>query len=124
MARCEHTSTFILRKRFGLIIQARRVDLNLTQAAVAEKLSFDWPAMVSQVERGKTALPSHSIFNWADVLQMGYEPLGRLWLYYIEPDLYAALFAADPYELEELPRPIRTVYAAPGRPPLRLLPKD
>jgi transcriptional regulator with XRE-family HTH domain len=109
----------ILRKRFGEWIKAAREEQGHTQASAAAVLDFGWPAMVSQIERGVSAIPAHDIRLWAQVLGITPEALAKEYLYYIEPAVYHALYGKDPYALEKLPRPTRTVKSAPGRPPLR-----
>lgn len=109
----------ILRKRMGEWLKQRREDVGHTQASAAAKLQLDWAALVSQVERGVTAVPAHDIVLWATMLDMTPEEFATKWLYYIQPSVYHALFGKDPYALERIPRPERTAKSAPGRPPLR-----
>lgn len=80
--------------------------------------------MVSQIERGKTALPSSDLLLWAEALQLAPDLLANQWIYYLDPALHAALYGEDPFKIEGLPKPACTVYAAPGRPPMRLLPME
>lgn len=109
----------ILRVRFGEWIKQQREAQGHTQASAAAALEFGWPAMVSQVERGVSAVPAHDIPLWAAVCGLTPERFAKEWLYYIQPPVYQALYGKDPYALEKLPRPERTVKSAPGRPPLR-----
>ncbi|WP_405548222.1 helix-turn-helix domain-containing protein [Variovorax paradoxus] len=109
----------ILRKRFGAWIKQAREERNHTQASAAKVLDFGWPAMVSQIERGASAVPSHDIRLWAEVLGIPPSEMAERWLYYIEPAIYHALYGQDPYALEKIPRPQRTVNSAPGRPRAR-----
>lgn len=109
-------SALILRQRFGTWIQAKREEQNHTQASAAAVLELGWPAMVSQVERGKSAMPPHDIQRWSRVLGVTSEELAKEWLYFIQPFVYQALYGQDPYAREKLPRPQSTIKAAPGKP--------
>ena len=80
--------------------------------------------MVSQGERGVSAIPAHDLSVWADVLGMGGAELAKKWLYYVEPSIYQCLYREDPFAIERLPRPTRTITSAPGRPALRVISKD
>lgn len=109
-------SARLLRERFGVWIQAKREEQNHTQASAAAFLELGWPAMVSQIERGKSAMPPHDIQRWAKVLGITSEELAQEWLYYIQPFVYQALYGKDPYVLEKLPKPQSAIKAAPGKP--------
>lgn len=108
-------SSFILRKRLGMYMKALREDIGMTQLDVAVLLDYGYPAMVSQMERGHSALPPHDMILWSEVLRIDAADLAKKWLYFVEPDVYRALYGVDPYVLEKLPRSLKTIKSAPGR---------
>ncbi len=108
-------SAIRLRVRFGAILKAQRQDLGFTQADVAAQLGID-ANMVSQVERGISALPMHDLGRWAAVLRMPKADLADRFAFYNLPDFYYARYNEDPYAVEELSRPALTARSAPGRP--------
>lgn len=113
----------IMRKRFGAYMKERREEIGLTQLDVAALVDYGYPAMVSQIERGGSSLPPHDLRLWAEVLRLEPATLAQKWLYFNEPDVYHALYGKDPHAIEHLPRSPKTIKAAPGRPPLRSVPK-
>lgn len=113
------TPSKILRKRFGMLLKARREDLGMTQAEVSAKLRYDTAAMVSQQERGATLLPPFYLADWAEILGVDQAAFAKQYLYYCEPDIYRGLFRQDPYALEALPRPAGSLTSCPGRPAAR-----
>lgn len=112
-------TNLVLRKRFGAFLRGKREEVGLTQMEIASLVNYGWIAMVSQIERGVSALPAHDLSLWAQALRMDAATLANMWVYYIEPDVYAALYGKDPYAIEQLPRSAKTIKAAPGRAPLR-----
>ena len=98
-----------------MYLKERREDIGMTQLDVAVLLDYGYPAMVSQIERGLSAPPAHDLDLWAATLRMEPAAFAKKWLYYVEPDVYRALFRDDPYALEKLPRSNKTIKAAPTR---------
>jgi transcriptional regulator with XRE-family HTH domain len=105
-----------LRKRFGAFIQARRMEIGMTQLELCVALDYAQPTMVSQVERGASALPEVDLAQWAGLLQMEPEALGRQFLYFCRPFIYEALYGVDPFAAERVPRPAKTIKPRPGKP--------
>lgn len=116
-------SALTLRMRFGAFLKGRRLDLEMTQGDIASHLGIE-PNMVSQVERGITALPMHDLKRWAVALHMPEAELADRFAFYNLPDYYCARYNEDPYKVEELPRPILTARSAPGRPAAARRPAD
>ena len=108
-------SALTLRMRFGALLKGRRQDLEMTQGEIASHLGIE-ANMVSQVERGITALPMHDLRRWAVALRMPEPELADRFAFYNLPDYYCARYNEDPYAVEELPRPALTARSAPGRP--------
>ncbi|RCW70107.1 transcriptional regulator with XRE-family HTH domain [Pseudorhodoferax soli] len=108
-------SALMLRMRFGATLKGRRQDLGFTQGDIAERLGIE-ANMVSQVERGVTALPMHDLQRWAAALRMPKAALADRFAFYNLPDFYCARYNKDPYAVEELARPALTARSAPGRP--------
>jgi transcriptional regulator with XRE-family HTH domain len=108
-----------MRMRLGAFLKEQRETAGMTQLDVAVLLDYGYPNMVSQIERGVSALPPHDLKVWAETLRMEPAALAKKWLYFVEPDIFASLYGSDPYTLEQLSRPEKTIKAAPGRPPLR-----
>lgn len=109
----------IMRMRLGAFLKEHRENAGMTQLDVAVLLDYGYPNMVSQIERGVSALPPHDLKVWAETLRVAPAALAKKWLYFIEPDIFASLYGSDPYALEQLSRPDRTIKSAPGRPPIR-----
>jgi transcriptional regulator with XRE-family HTH domain len=99
----------ILRKRFGQWLKEQREKTGRTQSDVAELLDYKLFTMVSQVETGRTAMPSNDIPRWAEALRLKPNALAKKYLYFIQPHIYAVLYGTNPYDAEHLPRPPRTI---------------
>lgn len=108
-----------MRMRLGAFLKEQRESVGMTQLDVAVLVDYGYPNMVSQIERGVSALPPHDLKVWAETLRVEPAALAKKWLYFIEPDIFASLYGTDPYALEQLSRPEKTIKSAPGRPPLR-----
>lgn len=109
MPNATSNTALILRKRFGVKLKEARQDADLTQAALADILDYMHGTTVSQIERGAAALPPAEISRYAEAIRMNPKKLADLYLYYVEPFVYAALHGKDPYALEALPRPEPTI---------------
>jgi len=106
----------VMRKRFGAWLKATREEAGLTQLDLAEKLDFAYPTMVSQIERGVSALPTHDLRLWADALGIKPAVLADKYLYYVEPNLWAALNnGRNPLDIEKLPRTAPTIVRRSAR---------
>lgn len=115
-------SAAILRARFGAWLKAQREEVGMTQLDVAVFMDYAYPVMVSQIERGASALPEHDVRLWAEVLRIKPEEFTKQYMYYCRPALYEGLYGKDPYAIEKLPRAPRTIKSAPGRPAARRKP--
>lgn len=109
-------SSMVLRKRFGAWLKRKREETGQTQEEAAIKLNMGSGAMVSQIERGMTAMPAYAMCQWAEVVRVSPEELAKEFLYHFEPGIYQALYNRDPYVIEKLSRPAPTINSAPGRP--------
>lgn len=113
------SSNAILRSRFGAWIKERREALGYTQLEMSSKVNYAYAAMVSQIERGASALPPHDLRLWAEVLEVKHDEFAMTYLYYCQPFIYQCLTGKDPYVSERLPKAPKTVMSAPGRPSVR-----
>ncbi|MFP3798446.1 helix-turn-helix domain-containing protein [Paraburkholderia sp. SIMBA_027] len=103
----------VLRQRFGAWMKAKREEAGLTQLELCIELDYSQPAMVSQVERGSSALPEVDLSLWADLLRIGREEFAQTYLYYIRPFVWEAMHGKDPFKAEKLPRPAKTIKPRP-----------
>ncbi|KQV99946.1 helix-turn-helix domain-containing protein [Rhizobacter sp. Root1221] len=103
------STTRVLRKRFGAWLKETRETAGLTQLDLAMKLDFAYPTMVSQIERGISALPTHDLKVWAEALGLSQKDFANQWLYYMEPNVWAALNGKNPLDIERLPRSAPTI---------------
>lgn len=87
----------------------------MTQLEMCVQLDYSQPAMISQVERGSSALPEHDVMTWAELLRVKTVEFTKQYLYYCRPFLYEALYGRDPYALEKLPRAGKTIKPAPKK---------
>ncbi|WP_412771161.1 helix-turn-helix domain-containing protein [Ralstonia solanacearum] len=111
-----------MRSRFGSWIKQQREELGMTQLDVAMFMGYDYSVMVSQIERGVSAMPTGDLRMWAEVLRMKADELAKQYLYYCQPFIYECLYGKDPYALEKLPKPPRTIKSSPGRSTARRTP--
>jgi len=105
----------ILRRRFGGWLKSVREQAGLTQLDVAAILDYAYPTTISQVERGASALPPGELARWAEAIHAPPKKVAEMYLYYIEPFLYTALYGKDPFSLEKLPRPQPSVLRRTAR---------
>lgn len=57
------------RKLLGLWIKYRREDLKMTQAGLAKELGYDNAQIISNIERGVSAIPQKRVADFSKVLQ-------------------------------------------------------
>ncbi|MBP5855665.1 helix-turn-helix transcriptional regulator [Marivibrio halodurans] len=79
------------RKEVGSWIKKLRQDKDLTQAALAKRLGFDYYTFVSSVENGANRVPPEGMRYWAEALGVGRRDFAK-----------RLLAAYDPYMFEEL----------------------
>jgi transcriptional regulator with XRE-family HTH domain len=103
------TYDHILRKRYGEKLQAARQAIGYTQLDFAVALEYGYPGSVSQVERGRAALPEHDLKAWANLLRRPHFEFAKSYLYHNRPNIYDCMFGENPYDLELLPRSEKTI---------------
>jgi transcriptional regulator with XRE-family HTH domain len=109
-------SALVLRKRFGTWLKTMREDAGKTQLDIATYLNYGYTVMVSQIERGVSALPEHDLLLWAEALNVPAAEFASRYLYYYRPYIFEALYGKDPYVIEKLSRAPKTIGPAPGNP--------
>jgi transcriptional regulator with XRE-family HTH domain len=57
-------------RRVGAWMKRRRLELGLSQGGVQKRLGYQSPASVSNIEQGRTAVPTKRAYAWADVLEV------------------------------------------------------
>ncbi|MEX3924390.1 helix-turn-helix domain-containing protein [Paraburkholderia sp. BR10936] len=105
----------ILRKRFGAILQARREDIGMTQLDMCVELDYSAPTMVSQVERGTSALPEVDLMLWADLLRINRAEFAHRYTRYCRPFVHEAMTGEDVFKAEGLARPAKTIKPRPKK---------
>lgn len=105
----------ILRARFGAWLKAQREQAGLTQLELCIQLDYAQPTMVSQVERGASALPEHDLVTWAEILRIKTPEFAKQYTYFCRPFVYEALYGKDPFAAEKLPRSGKTIKPAPKK---------
>jgi transcriptional regulator with XRE-family HTH domain len=98
-----------LRMRYGANLQQAREALGLTQLDVAVALEYGYSTTVSQIERGKSALPEHDLYTWALVLRQDPAKFAKAYLYFLHPNVFRCLYGVSPYDLEGLPQSEKTI---------------
>ena len=99
------SSNKVLRKRFGAWLQDQREAAGLSQVDLAATLDYAYPTVISQIERGVSALPPAELALWSEAIRVPERVVAEKYLYYVEPFLYAAIYGKDPYVIEKVSRP-------------------
>ncbi len=68
------------RKQFGSWLKKVRENASLTQADLAKAMSYDNPQIISNIERGVSALPTKRISEFAEALKCDPVELEFRWL--------------------------------------------
>ncbi|MFM2043667.1 MAG: hypothetical protein RLY86_2243 [Pseudomonadota bacterium] len=84
-----------LRRQAGAWIKNRRVEVGLTQRALADAVGLDYYTMVSMIEAGRGRIPPDSYVGWANALQMTPRDLVRTLMQFYDPITYTILFEDD-----------------------------
>ncbi|MBN3852828.1 helix-turn-helix transcriptional regulator [Paraburkholderia sp. Ac-20340] len=108
-------TTAVLRQRFGAWLREKRDEVGMTQNEMCVELDYSQPAMISQVERGSSALPEHDMLTWAALLRIPREEFTRTYLYYCRPFVYEAMFKLNPFQQQGLARPAKTIAPRPKK---------
>lgn len=95
----------VMRKRFGAWLKEQREAAGLSQVDLAATLDYAYATVISQIERGVSALPPGELAMWADAIRVPKRVVAEQYLYFVEPFLYAAIYGKDPYVAEKLSRP-------------------
>jgi transcriptional regulator with XRE-family HTH domain len=103
----------ILRKRFGAWLKQKREEIGMTQLVLCVEIDYATPTMISQVERGASALPEHDLMTWADILRIDRAEFAKQYAYYCRPFVYEGLYGKDPFRAEKLPRAAKTIKSRP-----------
>tara|TARA_Y100000593_G_scaffold33985_1_gene66703 strand:- start:580 stop:882 length:303 start_codon:yes stop_codon:yes gene_type:complete len=80
------------RKEAGSQVRQWRLDQDLTQRDLAQKLGLDYYTFVSQVETGAARVPPEAIADWAKALNKDVRAFAKFLLRHYDPHTYAALF--------------------------------
>lgn len=80
------------REEIGAFLKKRRNDLNLTQKYMGQQLALDYYTYISQMEAGKTRVPSEMIEGLAKVLKLDCSAFSKLLLAYYDPAFYKAIY--------------------------------
>lgn len=81
-----------LRRRAGSWLKNRRVEVGLTQRALAEAVGLEYYTMVSMIEAGRGRIPPDSYLAWAKALDMQPALFVRTLMQYYDPITHAILF--------------------------------
>lgn len=108
-------TTEVLRMRFGAWLKLQREDIGMTQLDLAVLLDFRQAVMVSQVERGVSALPEYLLGAWADSLRIRRADFANQYTYYCRPFIFEALHGVSPFEKEQVPRSSKTISSRLGK---------
>lgn len=86
------------RATLGAIMRARREELELTQAMLAERIGLDNPAFIASVETGRSRIPPERLVDFAEGYQVDPRRLGILSLWGSEPMLHRVIFETESQE--------------------------
>lgn len=103
-----------MRQRFGEWLKARREDAGVTQLDLSKLLGHSYVSMVSQVERGRSLIPSPDLMAWAGAIKVKPKDFAMQYLYWCHPEVSAMLTGVDPFEKEGLPPIPKGSAANPG----------
>lgn len=81
-----------LRRRAGSWLKNRRMEVGLTQRALAEAVGLEYYTMVSMIEAGRGRIPPDSYLAWAKALEMQPALFVRTLMQYYDPITHAILF--------------------------------
>jgi transcriptional regulator with XRE-family HTH domain len=80
------------RKKAGTYIKSlRSAHEGMTQAKLAQKLGYEWPTFVAQIESGFGRVPSEAMEDWAKALDVNAGDFAWNLLRFYDPYLYKLL---------------------------------
>ena len=84
-----------LRRELGVWLKQRREALGLTQRELSVLLELDYYTFISELETGRSRIPSARYVDWANALQMS--PREFIWtvMRYYDPAMFHALVDED-----------------------------
>ena len=85
----------LMRKQAGTWLKQLRAAAGLSQIDLAAQLGLKYYTFVSQVENGFGRVPTESMANWAEALQVEPSAFARHLLSFYEPELYRLLFGSE-----------------------------
>lgn len=85
-----------LRRRAGKWLKARREGMGLSQSQLAGVLGSDHYTFISQIEIGRSRVPTERYRDWARALDMDDRLFVREMLRFYDPILYEVIFEGTP----------------------------
>lgn len=87
-----HPNATLLRKRAGRYVKALRESAGLTQNELAQAMGWPYYTMVSQIESGKTRIPSPKIVDYAKAVKADPKDFAKRLLAFYDPYMWMALY--------------------------------
>lgn len=87
-------SSEVSRESFCTWLKAKREEAGLSHLDVAVILDCAYPAAVSKIGRGTTALLAHDLKLWSKALRVNQTKFGKQFAYHCHPFLYECLWAS------------------------------
>lgn len=81
-----------LRQEAGFYVRALRERLGLSQIDLSVRLGLSFNSFVSQVETGRSRIPTASMSEWATALEIDQKEFTKNMLRYYEPSLYEVIY--------------------------------
>lgn len=81
-----------MRQEAGFYVRALRERMGLSQVELSMRLGLSFNSFVSQVETGRSRIPTSSMPEWAAALEVDEREFARNMLRYYEPALYEVIY--------------------------------
>ncbi len=81
------------RKEAGQYVKQCRLDADMTQRELSQKLDLDYYTFISQVEGGSARVPPEKMVQWARLMGVVPAEFAKNLLKYYDPHMYDAMFA-------------------------------
>ena len=81
-----------LRQQAGSWLRARRIELNLSQRELANRVNMEYYTFISQIEAGRGRVPPDRLRDWAKALEMDNREFATQLMKYYDHHSYEMIF--------------------------------